>query len=179
VKVKNQCKGHSSKTGERCRSSAMHGQLVCWSHGGANPKARAAATVRVLSLKTIEDAEPMANIGEVYNELLAIAGITRQWRKILTERVAQLEELDQWGGDAGRQIKVDVIVFERALERSAKIAEMIVRLNLEERKQALDEQLAGQVAAVVRAILLDLELTPEQERQAAIVAPARLRELTA
>jgi hypothetical protein len=35
------------------------------------------------------------------------------------------------------------------------------------------------VAAVVRAILLDLELTPEQERQAAIVAPARLRELTA
>jgi hypothetical protein len=157
----------------------MAGQLVCWNHGGANPKARAAATIRILSLKTLEDAEPMANIGEVYNELLAIAGITRQWRKILTERVAQLEELDQWGGDAGRQIKVDVIVFERALERSAKIAEMIVRLNLEERKQALDEQLAGQVAAVVRAILLDLELTPEQERQAAIVAPARLRELTA
>lgn len=163
----------------------MHGQLVCFHHGGSTPNGRAAGARRVAEaeaqkvlLEALADAPPMASVGEVYDELLAVAGATRAWRQILTDRVAALQRLDQAGLDT-RQVAVDVQLFERALERSAKVAEAIARLNLEERKAALDERVAGALAACVTAILGDLDLTPEQQELARAVAPRRLRELSA
>jgi hypothetical protein len=179
-----QCKAKSKNTGQRCQAPAMHGQLVCFHHGGSTPRGRAAGARRQAEeeaqkvlLTALKDAPPMEHVGEVYDELLAVAGATRAWRKILTDRVAALERLSQRGLDTQR-VAVDVKLFERALERSAKVAEAIARLNLEERKAALDERTAGAVAACITAILSDLQLTPEQQQLAQAVAPKRLRELT-
>jgi len=41
-----QCTAHRSD-GAPCRAWAMHGQRVCWSHGGASPQARMAAQRRL------------------------------------------------------------------------------------------------------------------------------------
>lgn len=161
----------------------MHGQLVCWHHGGAAPNSIAAANRRLaqeeadrLLVKHLKDAPPMTSVGEIYDDLLAVAGLARTWRTVLQDRVSELERLDQYG-DQTRQVAVDVQLFERALDRCAKIGADLARLNLEERKQALDERLAAQLTGCIRLILGDLDLTVDQMGRAQEVVPARLREL--
>lgn len=41
------CRGHSTRTGERCRKSAIAGSTVCRFHGGAAPQVKAAARARL------------------------------------------------------------------------------------------------------------------------------------
>lgn len=157
---------------------------MCYVHGGAAPQSKAAAARKLAQeeadrvlLNALKDAPPMQSVGEIYDDLLAVAGLARAWRQVLQDRVAELKRLDQHG-EQTRQVAVDVQLFERALDRSAKIGADLARLNLEERKQALDERLAAQLVGCVRLILEDLHLTPEQESMAAVIAPQRLRELT-
>jgi len=181
-----QCKAHlADGSGDRCINSTMHGQLVCYNHGGANARARAAGARRVAEAEArellnavLEDAPPMRSVGDVYEDLLSVAGVARTWRELLQKRVAQLEEYGYNTERAGEQLRSDVALFERALDRSAKIGEAMARLNLDERRQALDERVAGQLAAAIRLILEDLDLTPEQQKRAAVVAPRRIRELS-
>lgn len=44
------CKAHSSRTGERCKKSAMLGQTTCRKHGGASPQSMKAARERLNDL---------------------------------------------------------------------------------------------------------------------------------
>lgn len=177
------CKATSSKTGEPCKAWAMRGQMVCYRHGGASPNGRAAGQRRIAeaeaakTIASIADAPPLESIGDVYDWLLAIAGTARAWGEILQERVSKLTKLGESTEYFGTQLQTDVILFERALDRSAKIGEALVRLDLEGRKQALDERTAGQLVAVLRLILGDLDLTDDQAMVAELVVPKRLKEL--
>lgn len=179
---KRTCKAHRSN-GSPCDGYAMHGQDVCWVHGGAAPQSRRAAEQRIATKKAheaiadIADAPPLGSISDVYDWLLAIAGTTKAWGEILQARVAKLNKLGYETEYAGTQLQSDVILFERALDRSAKLGEALVRLDLEGRKQALDERTAGQLVAVLRLILGDLNLTDEQAMVAELVVPKRLKEL--
>lgn len=161
----------------------MHGQLVCYTHGGAAPQNRAAAEKRIASQKAnteiarIADAPPLESIGEVYDWLLAIAGTTKAWGEILQNRVAQLSRLGYETEYTGTQLATDVVLFERALDRSAKLGEALVRLDLEGRKQALDERTAGQLVALLKLVLGDLDLTEEQRMVAELVVPKRMKEI--
>lgn len=177
------CKAHKSN-GEDCPNWAMRGQLVCHSHGGRAPQNRRAAEQRAANQRAhetiaqIADAPPLENIIDVYDELLAVAGTAKAWREILQTRVAELNKLGTESSEfIGTQLAADVILFERALDRSAKIGEALVRLDLEGRRQALDERIAGQLVAVVRLILGDLHLTDEQAMVAELVVPKRMKEL--
>lgn len=179
------CTAHKTN-GDPCGSWAMRGQMVCYRHGGAAPQNRRAAENRlaeVQAAKTIEelaDAPPMASITDVYDWLLQIAGTAKTWSEILQTRVAKLQKLgDESNAFMGTQIKADVMLFERALDRSAKLGEALVRLDLEGRKQALDERVVGQLVSVLRLVLGDLNLTDEQAMVAELMVPKRLKEVSA
>lgn len=183
--TRRRCKAKKSN-GDPCTALAMRGQMICYHHGGAAPQTRAAAARRLAEEETrqrlaesLKDAVPFTGVGDVYEELLTVAGVSKAWREVLQGRV---EELQKYGYDSNlgtEQLKTDVALFERALERSAKIGEALARLNLEERKAALDERIAGQLVAVMRATFAELGLSPEQEARAAVVLPAKIKELTA
>lgn len=183
--VELQCKAKSKGTGMRCGNRAMRGTVVCYWHGGASPGAQAKAA-EVLVLREAErtiaslssETRPLTSLQEVYQELLDIAGLSKQWREILQQRVSQLTRLG-YEGITGEQVKADVLLFERAITRSAKITTEIARLNLEERKQALNERMAQQIYGTIVHILDDLELTDEQQERVKEIVPARMRELTA
>jgi len=169
--------------GEPCKAFAMRGQLVCRKHGGGAPQNRRAAERRLAKAEAMKhiaqlaDAPPMESIGEVYDELLAVAGTVRAWRELLQTRVSSLKSLGSTHDFIGTQIETDVLLFERALDRSAKVGEVLVRLDLEGRRQALDERTAGQLVAVLKLILGDLDLTSEQRMVAELVVPKRLKEI--
>jgi hypothetical protein len=162
----------------------MDGQLVCWSHGGAATQNRAAAQRRLheqraeKELSNLKDVPMMTSMGDVYDSLLRVASVADAWSQILQERVAELRK-PGYRGLTAEQVKADVQLFERALDRSAKVGETIVRLGLEERKIALDERTATLLHGCITAVLNDLEITPEQRELAKTVVPARLRAITA
>jgi hypothetical protein len=57
------------------------------------------------------------------------------------------------------------------------VCEAAIRAGIEERRVRLAEQQGALVADVIRKILGDLELTPEQAAKAGEVVPIRLRSL--
>lgn len=56
------------------------------------------------------------------------------------------------------------------------VVRMLLDAGVEERRVALMEEQGAQIAAVIRAILDDLDLTPEQQARVPVVVPRRLRE---
>lgn len=176
------CKARKTN-GKPCPNYAMHGQMICSAHGGKAPQNMRAGEQRLAKqevyneIAKLIDAPPMETITEVYDELLAVAGTARAWRQLLQNRVSKLKRLGESTEFTGVQLAADVMLFERALDRSAKIGEALVRLDLEGRKQALDERTAGQLVAVLRLILGDLDLTDDQAMVAELVVPKRLKEL--
>lgn len=171
------------RNGEPCRRPPVKGALVCFQHGGQLPPVRKAAAVALTEEKirreisSMRDIAPMTGVGDIYNELLEVASACRQWRLLLQDRVSYLQNLGYSTLESGEQVRADVMLFERALERSAKVGESLARLNLDERKAALDERTAAQVGLCIQLILSDLNLTEEQQAVAARVAPKRVREL--
>lgn len=175
----------SKRNGDPCGNQAVTGALVCRMHGGVLPVVKKAAAKRLVEesvrreIASLRDIAPMAGIGDVYADLLETAAVAQRWRRLLQDRVSYLNNLGYSTLESGEQIRADVQLFERSLERCAKIGEMLARLNLDERKQAVDERLAAQLGLAIQAILGELDLTEVQQAKATTVVPRKLRELTA
>lgn len=182
MKIARPCKSRK-RDGSPCGSPAISGGLVCWQHGGKLPPVKKAAAVALaeesvrVEIESMREIARFQSVGDVYVDLLDTASAASQWRKLLQDRVSYLHNLGYSTLESGEQVRADVQLFERALERSAKIGEMLARLNLDERKAALDERTAAQVGLCIQLILSDLNLTEEQQAVAARVAPKRVREL--
>lgn len=177
------CRAHSKRTKERCGNWAMKEQKVCKWHGGGAKQNMAAAAERIATKKIIKYAAEnlkgdvaFTSIRDVYNELLDAAGTAKTWRLILQQRVAEMDSFG-YAGVTAEQIKAEVQLFERAVDRTVHISETIARLNLDERRQALDEHMGMMVADVIRNVLNDLELSQQQWTQVPAVVAKRLREL--
>lgn len=177
------CTGKSKQSGEQCKRSAAPNQKVCVMHGAKAPAAIAAAERRAAEaeatrwmLEHIKDAAPLHSIGDVYDELLAVGGVARTMRLVMQDRVSTLQTTG-YEGHTGEQVKADVVLLERALDRSAKVTDLIARLNIDERKQRLTERDGALVATAIRGILEDLQLTPEQQARVPVVVATRLRAL--
>jgi hypothetical protein len=177
--------GQPTRDGDPCKLPPIKGALVCQIHGGQLPPVKKAAAVALTEervrreISTMRDVPQMTGVHDIYTELLEVASACRQWRKLLQDRVSYLNNLGYSSLESGEQVRADVLLFERALERSAKVGESLARLNLDERKAALDERMAAQLGLCIQMILSDLNLTEEQRAIAARVAPQRVRELTA
>jgi hypothetical protein len=174
----------TKRNGDPCKNTCVHGAVVCAVHGGRLPGVKKKAAQRIteesvrVEIESLRDIPAFTSIGDVYADLMQLAGVVSAWRKLMQDRVSYLTSLGYAGLETGEQIRADVMLFERSLDRSAKVGEMLARLNLDERKQALDERLAAQLGLAIKLILDDLNLTEEQRAIAAAVAPKRVRELT-
>jgi len=161
------CQGHSKgMNGGQCGLPPMKGQKVCGSHGGRSPQARRAAEVRNAEA-TLRQRVGQLHITPVDNpleELRGLAGEARAWKKVCAEAVAQLERL-RYSTDGGEQIRGEIILFERALDRCATVLIAIAKLNLDDRIVRVAEEQAQTIINVFRAGLREQGIIGEQERQ--------------
>jgi len=180
------CTARSKRSGQRCQRAAIVGGYVCSLHGGKAPAVASKALQRIAAAEAQAYVEaqvttrgPMS-LSEVYRELLRTAALAVEWRNLLEGKVGELE---QWryraSGQGTEQLRAEVALFERAMDRTAKVLELVARLDIEARADALDARQGQLVASAVQRIIEGLDLTPAQLARVPHVVPAELRRIAA
>lgn len=199
--MRKRCKANARSTGEQCTKYAIEGGTVCRYHGGASPQARKAAADRVTTEKAaaaaklfalpkdISPAEALIDLvkwtaGEVDYWRAEVQRIAAQEPAKLTAGVTRVEKGTRDRADVDmRTIETVPHIAYRMLtdaqERLAKFAAAALKAGVEERRVKLAEDQGALVAQVIRAVLDDLQLTPEQSSRSGEVVARQLRLLTA
>ncbi|MFF0822389.1 hypothetical protein ACFYUR_18665 [Micromonospora haikouensis] len=188
------CNGHAKSTGKQCTAWPIKGGRVCIKHGGKAGQVRAAAEKRIQEAEAVKavvtfglsrEVDPRdALLEEVHRTAGAVAWLHEQVQALRTEDVVWgvTEEVTKDAGefpgvDTTRAAKVNVWVelWQRERLHLVKVCKEAIGSGLEERRVRLAEQQGAMLAGVIKAILGDLDLTPEQQTTAARVVPFRLR----
>ncbi|MEV1315355.1 hypothetical protein AB0J14_04640 [Micromonospora arborensis] len=163
----------------RCK---MHGGSTR-SHTVAGQKALAEQAVKTFGLPREIDPRD-ALLEEVHRTAGAVAWLHEQVQALQAAEVVWgvTEEVDKMAGefpgtDVKRAAEVNVWVQLWRQERAhlVKVCEKAIGAGLEERRVKLAEQQGAMLAGVIKAILGDLDLSPEQQAKVATVVPMRLR----
>lgn len=171
--------------GERCQLPPIKGAVVCGSHGGRAPQVRAAAARRVAEAKAAAAVERWSATGDMpevtdpYGELMKLAGMAAAWRDYAAAQVERIQEEMRYSTHAGEQLRAEVAVFERAMDRSAKVLESIARLDIADKQVRLQAAQVALVVTLVQRVLDDLDLTTAQQERAVTVVPGHMLELAA
>lgn len=145
--------GAMCRDGSACRSWPLKWSSRCRMHGGASPRSREAATRRELAhradvvLDTL-DVEPLAN---PVDALLQVAGEVVAVKDWLAERFAEADADTQY---------VLAEMLGRALDRASRLLVEIHRLDLEPRRQAIEEGRVLQIVDVIAGTLADCGVDP-------------------
>lgn len=162
------CQAHSKmQAGGQCQRMPMEGQRVCATHGGKAPQNLAAAETR----KTEEKIRKV--LGELVStpvanplaELQALAGEAKAWKELCAEHVANLEKM-RYGTEGGEAIRGEIILFERAIDRCAKILTDIAKLNIDERLAKVSEMQLDLVARALTSWMAEAGMNAEQQVEA-------------
>jgi hypothetical protein len=144
----------------------VRGATVCRSHGGAAPQVRAAAARREAEAQVRRGLARLdvAPIDDPLGELAKLAGQVVAWKDALAVKVNELTtgtcpecgpaEADaplryEAHGAGTEQLRAEVALFERALDRCASVLGLIAKLGIDERMARISEL---QAAAVVKAV---------------------------
>jgi hypothetical protein len=179
---------HIKKDGERCKRYSIKGGTVCTTpgHGGTLPRVRTAAQFRIARDKKQQEAlERLKAQGasrvEVIEELDRLAAEAIVWKDLCREAMEELWHLGQirYEGQTGEQLRAEIALFERMLDRCFNVLAGMVKLNIAEKKVELDKQKAILVAMAIREILRRLDLTIEQQRRAPQIIKEEMLALSA
>ncbi|MFC5744799.1 hypothetical protein [Actinomadura rugatobispora] len=113
--------------------------------------------------------------------LLTLAGEISTFKDFIGGQVAELRaESWRYEGAQAEQLRAEIALYERALDRTARVLVDINRLDLEARLAAVFERVAPMVVALVEGLLsdADLNLSEGQRERGRRLVEARLVELT-
>jgi hypothetical protein len=166
--------------GQPCGRYPRRGASVCPAHGGSAPQVRAAAAERVLDEKL---RDTLARLGTVQgtpvdNPLAALALLAGQvlaFKDAVGELVNELREIRFTDSKGGEQLRSEVAMYERALDRSMQVLVAMARLKLDERLVAVSEAQAEMLVRAVDAGLAAAGLTGEAREPAKRAVAAQLR----
>lgn len=139
----------------------------CYTHGGMSPQ--------VLDLKHRDKTEAKARMlipdgieihGDPITRLLELAAECDAFRGSLSELVNKLKEREiRYTAGAGEQLRAEIQLYERALERATRAYLDVCKLNLEERLVRVRESEARALAAALDKALAEVGVEPHVARQ--------------
>lgn len=122
-------------------------------HGGSAPQVKRAGARRLAESK-VRKALDEVGIREVDNplaELRSLTGEVLAWKDALANHVAALEDRYRHTDDkGGEQLRAEVALYERAMDRAAKVLETWARLGLD--SMLADMEVRVQQAQVDRVV---------------------------
>jgi hypothetical protein len=177
------CKAHR-RDGSRCGRWPTTGSRTCRSHGSGAPQVQRAAARRVAEARTLRIlAKHGTELGDNLDPLTALQVVTAQTvtlKEDLAARVAEMK-VETWryqDRNGGEQLRSEILLFERALERTARLLIDTSKLNLDARLVRISEMQVAAMIAVLSASLVELGVDPDDQhvrsvvgRQLAMVAP--------
>lgn len=178
------CKGTSKSSGERCPMWAIKGGTVCYHHGGAAPQTKAAAAQRIATRKIEQDVEAVLahegieGVADPLQELSKLASSSQALMNALGARVNSLDELEHFDAKNSPAIKAEVQMYERAMDRTARLLSDLVRHGFTERQIKIEESEAMLVAGVLRRVIAAMGLSAEQQKTAQVLLAAEFRALS-
>jgi hypothetical protein len=184
AKVRQARKCRARRTdGDPCGAWAMTDAVVCWSHGGAAGQVRRKAAARRAERRVVkmadqymQDAEPVEN---PLAALLALAGEIGGFKDFMAGRVAEMRA-DAWRyqGEHAEQLRAELGLYERALDRTARVLVDINKLGLDERLLQVYERQARMFGGLIERVLRAAELSPAQSEAARLVLVSELQAIT-
>lgn len=174
----------TNRRGSQCGRTAPLGSRVCSFHGAKSPQAKRKAAERVAEqadqavyARYAPDASPLE---DPIGALLGVAGEITGFKDFVGARVAELRaEGWRYRGEAAEQLRSEVAVYERSLDRAARVLIDISKLGLEERRVQIYESQGQMFATVLNRIFVRLELSAEQRELVPVVVPEELRRVIA
>lgn len=172
--------------GTPCKNYCIKGGTTCRHHGGTLPRVKAAATFRLArdaaqqeALKRLQ--ADKASKRDTITEMDRLAAEVIAFKDVCRERLDQLLSLDdsiRYEGKTGEQLRAEVALYERSLDRCNTVLATNVKLDIDGKKKQLDKDQAAIVVALVRAILGGLDLTKAQKQLATRVVPEQMRAIS-
>jgi len=159
--------GAKKRDGGTCAMAAMKGQTRCRMHGAKQPQKLAAAKRRLAEQAALRAVvrEGIAPLGDPVEQLRALASEAVGLKNFFADRLAALQEL-RYEGHAGEQLRSEVALYERALDRSQRFLHDLARLGLDERTVRLDEARVVLLVSVLERVLASPDLALDAGRQA-------------
>lgn len=151
---------------------------VCKRHGGSTQAAveksgERKAEASLIKLGVPVTVEPrQALLDQVY---LAYGMV--QSAQLMTQELDP-EDLESEDREVRGNAKARIYMLEQWSDRAARISKMALDAGIEERMVRLAERQGDAIVAVIRSIVLGLELSPEQAQEAYVIAANELRGLT-
>lgn len=151
-----------------CGRALKNGAVVCKNHGGNLPKAQSAAQLRVANAQATKEALDRLKADkdrshDTVTEMDRLAAEAIVFKDVCRDRLDTLLTNDEirYKGNAGEQLRAEVALYERALDRCNTILSTNVRLNIHEKKIELEKAKAVLVASAFRETLNEAGLTKE------------------
>ena len=144
-------------------------------HGGSAPQVLRKARYRQAELVALEIIRNYGGRPPVTDPITALSELApRPWRSRTTcaARWTLCGPQEWWYKCAGQeQLRSEIVLYERSLDRCAKVLTDMTRLNLEDRLVIVTERWAEVVVSVIRSILAALGTDPDDVEGRTIVQP--------
>lgn len=171
------CSGHSKRTKKPCGNSPMKGSPVCRMHGGATKQARAKAGERIVedrAMKALAQLD-VAPVADPLTALAELAGQAVAFKNAIAEKVNNLRTIRYTDSKGSEQLRSELAVFERALDRCERFVTSMVKLGLDERLVRIEEAQADLVLTAIEAALDAVEVPADRRSDAKRAAIRILR----
>jgi len=178
-----QCEA-KTRSGTACLKPAGYGTDHvgygrCKFHGGSTPTQRRGVVGQIVDdrARTLfgqsYTPKPVTNPLAVFEQL---SGKVTSWMEVLERLVAELDR-PGYAALTGEQIRAEVQLFERALDRCNTVLATHARLNIDERLARVSEAQAAMILGALDAGLAAIGVTGAKAVEARRVAGGRLRTL--
>lgn len=149
----------------------------CKLHGGSTANHRKSAMAQVVraDAEALLAHEGLTDIENPVEELARLAVEAWAMKDALAARVNALAEVRFVDGKGSEQLRAEVVLYERALDRTGKFLEVLARLGYEARRDQVNRELGDRMAAIIERVLDALDLTVEQRARTVTAVPAVLR----
>jgi len=125
-------------------------------------------------LNRLGHAEP---VEDPLTKLSEIAGEAVMWKDIMAERIMELQD-DEWryqDAKGAEQLRSEVLLWERAIDRCERFLTAMARLRIDERLAKISEAQAAIVTKAIVMTMAEIGLNREQQEEARQVVVRHLR----
>lgn len=153
------------------------GRGRCKLHGGSAPQVTHNAELAIVEFQTARRLAELnvPAVADPLTELAKLAGQVLAWRDALAEKVNELTSIRYEALAGGEQLRAEVELFERAMDRCINVLGTIARLKIDERLVRIEQQRVDLVADALAATLNELQLDADARQQATDGLVRRLR----